>query len=204
MIHKSFFVACAFGAPLSDEHAKQHPCHVGVQNRGALAERKTADRAGGVHADPFERQQRGLVRRQAAPRRCDGLSRNRLQTFRPDVVSERPPCLRHVALGRIRERFERRIFLEPFVVFRQHAIDLRLLEHDFRHEDVVRIGGFAPWQRASVTVVHSSSRRLKFRRAGTGGMRARHTFSTAAARALAGSGMPSGLGEGGFYVYWRP
>ena len=119
-----------------------------------------------------------------------GLSRNRLQAFRPDVVSERPPCLRHVALGRIRERFERGILLEPFAVLRQHAIDLRLLEHDFRHEDVVRIGGVAPWQVASVRSYQSSSRRLKLRRA-DGGRLAR----SPRARAMA---------KGGIYVYWRP
>jgi hypothetical protein len=60
-----------FRHSLSDEHAKQHSRHIGVQDRGALAKGEAANRAGGIGADAFEGQQRGLVRRQAASVRCD-------------------------------------------------------------------------------------------------------------------------------------
>jgi hypothetical protein len=38
-------------------------------------------------------------------------------------------------------------------VLRQHAIDLRLLQHDLRHEDVVRVVGGAPRQLAAVDAI---------------------------------------------------
>ena len=80
-------------------------------------------------------------------------SRDRLQAVRPDVVAERPPGLRDVTLRGRRERVERRVLLEPRVILRQHAIDLRLLQHDFRHEDVVRVVRPAPRQVAPVPPV---------------------------------------------------
>ena len=51
---------------LADEDAEQHARDVGVEDRGALAEREAADRAGGVFADALERQQRLVVARQLA------------------------------------------------------------------------------------------------------------------------------------------
>ena len=104
-------------------------------------EREAADRAGGVGADALERQQRLLVRGQLAAVARHRLARDRVQPPRPDVVAERPPRRADVLLGRRGERLERRVLLEPLVVLRQHAIDLRLLQHHLRHEDVVRVVG---------------------------------------------------------------
>ena len=59
---------CAFGIAGADEHPEQHPRDVGVEDRRALAERETHDRAGGVGADALERQQRRLVRLAACRR----------------------------------------------------------------------------------------------------------------------------------------
>ena len=80
----------------------------------------------------------------------DRLARDRLQPARPDVVAERIPRLGHLALGRGRQHLHRRKFSEPLGVLRQHAIDLRLLQHDLGHEDVVRVVGLAPRQVAAV------------------------------------------------------
>ena len=89
---------------------------------------------------------------------CAAVARHRfagdgLQAPRPDVVAERIPGLGHFLFGRRRQRLERRVLLQPFVVFRQHAIDLRLLQHDLGHEDVVRVVGLAPWQVAPVAAI---------------------------------------------------
>ena len=70
-----------------------------------------------------------------------------------DVVAERPPRFRGVVRGRCRECLERRVFAEPLVIFRQDAVDLRLLKHHLGHEDVVRVGRAAPWKIASVLPV---------------------------------------------------
>ena len=64
--HRCRFIAWLFGSPVADEHPEQHARDVGVEDRGALAEREAADRAGGVGADALERQQRLLVGRQLA------------------------------------------------------------------------------------------------------------------------------------------
>jgi hypothetical protein len=49
-----------------------------------------------------------------------------------------------------------RTSIECFIAlpgFRQHAIDLRLLQHDFGNENVVRVVGLAPRQIAAVAAV---------------------------------------------------
>ena len=95
----------------------------------------------------------GLVVGQRAAVARDRLARDRVQPARPDVVAERVPGLDDVALGRRGQRLERRIAVEPLVVLRQHAIDLRLLQHDLGDEDVIRIARLAPRQVASVPPV---------------------------------------------------
>ena len=89
---------------------------------------------------PLNESSVSLVVRQLAAVARDRLARDRLQAARPDVVAERVPGRRHVALGRRGQRIERRVLLEPLGVLRQHAVDLRLLQHDLRDEDVVRVG----------------------------------------------------------------
>ena len=146
----------------SDEDAEQDARHVGVENRGTLAEREASDRACRVLADPFEGEERLGIRRQLAVVSRDRLAGDCVQPARPDVVAERPPCGRNVHFGCSGERFERRIFLEPLVIFRQDPIDLRLLQHDLRDQDVVRVGGVAPRKVAAVS--------LRTRRAAHGGI----------------------------------
>ena len=74
--------------------------------------------------------------------------------LRADVVAERIPRLGHVVFAApSASASQRRILVEPLGVFRQHAIDLRLLQHDLGHEDVVRVVGLAPRQIAAVAAV---------------------------------------------------
>ena len=60
----------------SDEHAKEDARDVGVEYRGALAEREAADRARGVLADALEREQRVFVLWKLSAVRRDGLARD--------------------------------------------------------------------------------------------------------------------------------
>jgi hypothetical protein len=80
----------------------------------------------------------------------DRLPRNAVEMHRADVVAEGVPGLLHVADVGGGQRLERRVAAEELVVLRDHAVDLRLLEHDLRHEDVVGIAGPAPRQVALV------------------------------------------------------
>jgi hypothetical protein len=83
----------------------------------------------------------------------DRLARDGVQPARADVVAERTPRFGHVVFRRRRQRVKARILLQPLVVLGQHAIDLRLLEHDFRDEDVVRIARAAPRKIAAVSPI---------------------------------------------------
>ena len=144
-------IACAFGVPAADEHAEEHARDVRVEDRGALAEREAQDRAGGVRADPLERRA-ASPRRPAARRRSARPTRARSRgaaaagCCSPAAATSprRPPRARSASA------VERRVLLEPLVVLRQHAIDLRLLQHHLRHEDVIRVRSFAPRQVAPV------------------------------------------------------
>jgi hypothetical protein len=86
------------GIAAADEDAEEHTSDVGVQDRGALTEREAAYRARRIRADPLEREQRRFVRGQLAAVAFDRFSRDRVQPSRPDVVSERPPCVGDIAL----------------------------------------------------------------------------------------------------------
>ena len=167
-----------FGIALAHEDAEEHARDVGIENRGTLAERKAADRAGRVCADALEREQRFLVGRQLSAVASNRFSRDRLQALRSDVVAKRVPRVRHFLFGCRSQRFERRVLVEPFGVLRQHAIDLRLLQHDFRDEDVVRVVGLAPGQIAPVTPVPGEQPRSKPSTFGRGGNRQRRRASS--------------------------
>src|SRR5438105_1077375 len=77
---------------------------------------------------------------------------------RPDVVAKRPPCFSDIVFGRGSERFERGILAEPLVILRQDAIDLRLLQHHLRHEDVIRVARAAPREVPAVAAIPSKQR----------------------------------------------
>ncbi len=158
------------GIAAPDEHAKQDARDVGVQDGGALTECEAPDRAGGVRADALEGEQRGFVGGQLAAVTLDRLACDRMKPARPDVVAERPPRVRDVALVRGRERRERRVAIQPLVVLGQHAVHLRLLQHHFRDEDVVRIAGAAPGQIPAVGAIprQQCPRRNRCRAGGLG------------------------------------
>src|SRR5260221_5291632 len=137
----------------ADEDAEEDARDVGVENRRPLAESEAHDGARRVLADPLERPERRLVRRQLAAVALDRLACDRVEPLRADVVTERPPGLGDVGLRRIRQRAQARIFVQPLPVLREDAVDLRLLQHDFGHEDVVRVAGVPPRQIAPVRPV---------------------------------------------------
>ena len=76
-----------------------------------------------------------------------------MQPTRADVVTERTPRRRDVGFGRIGESLKRRVLSEPLRIFGEYAVNLRLLQHHLRHEDVVRIGGFAPGKIATIGAI---------------------------------------------------
>ena len=172
---------------MRDEDSKQHACDVRVENRGALPKRKAADGAGGVGADALEREQRRFILRQLSAVLRDRFARDRLQAPGADVVAERIPRRRHFVFRRVREHFHRRILVEPFGVLRQDAIDLRLLQHDFRDEDVIRVGGLAPRQIAAVAAIPRQQPLTEAAAIGGGRQRQRRVACVLTGHALAAS-----------------
>jgi len=143
----------SFEIAAADKDPEQHACHVRVEDGRALTERETENCSGRVLADALEREQRLRVRRQLSAVSAHRLSRNRVQSAWTDVVAERPPRGGHIGLRRRGEGFHGRVLAKPLVVLRQYPIDLRLLQHHLRDEDVVRVGGLPPREIASIPPV---------------------------------------------------
>jgi hypothetical protein len=57
--------------------------------------------------------------------------------------------------------FHRRVLVEELVVLGDHALDLRLLEHHLRDQDLVRVGGVAPREIPPVDPVPGEEASLK-------------------------------------------
>ncbi len=94
----------------------------------------------------------------------DDRARERVQPHGAAVVAEPAPRAHDVAGIRRRERLERRKPRDERVVERDHALDLRLLQHELAHDDAVRIARRAPRQvRAAVPRVPREQRRRRKR-----------------------------------------
>ena len=168
--HRWRFIAWLFGSPVADEHAEQHARDVGVENRRALAEREAADRAGGVGADAFERQQRLFVGRQLAAVARDRFARDRLQPLRPDVVAERIPRRRSLRVsGAAASASSDGYFSSHSAYFgstRSTCVCCSMISETrmWYGSSVLRHGRSRPWRAYQV-----SSRCRKRRRSGDGG-----------------------------------
>jgi len=121
-----------------------HSTHVDVDGQDVAAVRETGDRVGGVPADA------GQLREVVGPPMRRDLLRGAVQVERAPVVAEPLPLADHVG-GRGRsERVDGRPALEPGPPPRHDAVDLRLLCHDFRDQDRVRISRLPPREIARV------------------------------------------------------
>ncbi len=130
----------------AEKHTQEHAGDVGVDDGGTFTKREAANRSCRVCANAFERSQRFFIRRELSAESLHGFARDRLQPLGPNVIAKRVPRVGHIFRRCIGERCKGRIFLEPLLVFRQDAVDLRLLQHDLGDEDVIRVVGVAPGQ----------------------------------------------------------
>ncbi|MEY2547020.1 MAG: hypothetical protein QOG48_2137 [Verrucomicrobiota bacterium] len=79
------------------------------------------------------------------------------------VVAEALPCVQDVVFARARKRGESRETCEPSIIVRQHGRHLRLLEHELRDENRVRIARAAPREIAPVFAIPDAKRGTKRR-----------------------------------------
>ena len=132
------------------EQSRQHSGDVAVHDRLGLVERDAADRAAGVTPHSRQRQHASQVAGEAPAKLVADLLGRLLQVARPRVVAEAFPKFDHRVVVGSGERFDVRELLHPPLPIRDHRLDLRLLQHDLRHPDCVRIARPPPRQIAGV------------------------------------------------------
>ena len=134
--------------------AVRDPAHVRVERDVVEFERERAHGRRRVRPDARQRQQRVAVARQHAAVALDDGPRQRVQPHRARVVAEAAPQPHRVARFGCRERGEIRKRRDERFVERDHAVDLRLLQHELAHQHAVRVARLPPRQmRAAVRAV---------------------------------------------------
>jgi ribonuclease HIII len=137
---------------LQVQKAAQRSRDISIHNRRGLVEGKAYDRTGRVSSDPRQLQQfifrRGKVSVQLphddlrAPVKISG-----------SVVIPKPlPGEKNFGFAGVRQVANRWESLKPAPVVGQDGCHLRLLEHEFRDKDCIRIRSFAPGQLAALTL----------------------------------------------------
>jgi hypothetical protein len=121
-----------------------HSAHVRVDGQDILAQREVANCRGGVRPDSRELRQilRPALRRHLL---CGAV-----KVEAAPVVAQSLPGTNDVRHRRRGEGFGRRPALQPLEVPREDPLDLRLLQHDLRDENRVRISRPSPGQVAAV------------------------------------------------------
>ena len=144
--------ACAQAAVERLAGALLHAADVRVDRQHVAAEGEVAD--GGRRVRPDAGQLGQVVR----PAALGDRLRSAVQVDRSPVVAEPLPLDDHLGRRRGGERLDRRPPLEPALPARDHAIDLRLLEHHLGDEDRVGVVRVPPRQVAAVRGVPGQER----------------------------------------------
>jgi hypothetical protein len=125
--------------------------HVYINDRCVFPECRRKNRVRGVFSNPWKIDE--VVEASGyspAVSMCHRV-RETMQPRRAIVVPHSPPRDDNIPLpGRRESSYRGELPQEPRVLFKD-ATYIRLLEHDLRHEDAVRVGDIAPGERTSVT-----------------------------------------------------
>ena len=132
------------------EQAGEDARDVGVDGGDGEVEGETGDGSGGVASDAGQARDGGGIGREDAAVFGDDLLRGVAEISRPRVVAEALPDAEHFGLGGGGERGEIGEAREPLFVKRDDGRHLRLLEHELRNHDGVRIVGPPPREIAPV------------------------------------------------------
>jgi hypothetical protein len=128
------------------EDAREHPGDVAVDQGRALAVGDRRDGAGGVGADAGHLAQGRRSARQRAAVALDDVAGAAVQVAGAAVVAEPGPVGEHVVEGRVGEALHRREAPHPALPVGDDRGDPRLLQHDLRDPDRVRVPALAPRQ----------------------------------------------------------
>jgi hypothetical protein len=131
-------------------YPRQHAFHVAIHHRHRLTERDARHRRRRVSA--YSRQCPQSFRRaghRARPLLHHHLRRT-MQHARPPVIAQSAPERQHLRLARCRQRLRRGKCRKEKPVVLQHRGHPRLLQHDLRNPDAIRIARSTPRQVALV------------------------------------------------------
>ena len=124
--------------------AREHALDVAVEDRGAPAEREDGDRRRGRATDSREcREAVDILRKGAAVSLHDRPGRG-VQMVRAAVIAEPAPESQHVVERCRGQSGDIGKTVEETPVVRQRRRDLRLLQHDLRQPDPVRVARVLP------------------------------------------------------------
>ena len=123
---------------------REHALHVAVEDRGALAECERGNRRRRRAADAGQPRQRHRIARKRTAMLRDDRARRFVQVMRAAVVTEAAPQREHVVERRAAERRTSGYAGEKRERSTEHRRDLRLLQHDLRKPDAIRIARLLP------------------------------------------------------------
>lgn len=129
------------GKGYAEQEASQQAANIGVYRQNRLLPRKGAHGCGGIRPDAFERLPAFWRGGFAVLRDMLGEA---LEGKGATVVSKTRPTLKHEARGGIGEDSPGGKHLHPRVIVRNHALNLRLLQHVLTNKNRVRILCVAP------------------------------------------------------------
>ena len=127
---------------------RDDPFDIAVDHHGPLAEGDGGDGGGGIGTDARQGQEfRLALRKRAAVTTRDGDGAG-MEIAGPRIIAEPGPGLHHLGDRRRRQCVDRRPAGEEGLVIGFHRLDRRLLEHDLREPDRIRVGPSRPRSRA--------------------------------------------------------
>jgi hypothetical protein len=135
------------------EKPRKHASCVRFDDRNSLIEGKAGKGASSVFADPGELLQSVDCSRELSTMPIHDHFCCRVEISRASIIAEALPRPKDFVFRSFCERGDIRKSAQPFMIVRNDGGDLRLLEHDFRDEDCVRIAGLAPGEIAAITAM---------------------------------------------------
>ena len=138
---------------LPPSNPAQHPLHVPIHHRDRLAMRNARNRSSRIRPNSRQHPQLFCTGRHHAAAFRNHQLRRPVQHASPTVIAQPAPQRQNILLIRLGQRLHRRKPCQECVIALDHHSDPRLLQHDLRHPDRIRILGLPPRQIAPAPVI---------------------------------------------------
>ena len=134
----------------ADRQPQDHAQNVAVHGGSGRFKADGGDGPGGIVADTGQGADGGKLPRELAAVLLHDALRRLLQVAHTGIVAEALPELQQHVLGRACQRSDIRQTLEKAEIIAADGFNARLLQHDLREPDVIRLTVAPPWQVAAV------------------------------------------------------